>query len=164
MNSSRKLICDNVVEAETLKARLLEEGIACSSYDESTNKAIVGGYIPGAVVLVKEEDYERAKAIQEADHQKRDESIPWCPLCGSENVVMERVTKPHSSTFFLFLAIVCGVVGFLMFLVDLADKAHSDFYDILFWIVAALLFFALWLHPTESKICHCQDCDRRFCK
>ena len=164
MNSSKKLICSNIVEAETLKAKLLEEGIACSSYDESTNKAIVGGYLPGAVVFVKEEDYERAKAIQAADFQERDKSIPWCPMCGSENVVVERVSKPHSSSFYLFFAIVCGVVGILLFLVDLADKAHSDFFTILLWIVAALVFFALWLHPTESEVFHCEACNRRFRK
>ena len=113
MSSSKKLICSNIVEAETLKAKLLEEGIACSSYDESTNKAIVGAYLPGAVVLVKEEDYERAKAIQTADFQERDKSIPWCPMCGSENVVVEH---------------------------------------------------ALWLHPTESEVFHCEACNRRFRK
>ncbi len=162
MNSSKKLICSNIVEAETLKAKLLEEGIACSCYDESTNKAIVGGYIPGAVVLVKEEDYERAKAIQEADFQKRDESIPWCPMCGSEHVEKERVVKGHGPGFLLFLAILFGVAGILLFLVDLADKAHSDFYKTLCCLAFGLLFFGFWLHPTKVDVFHCLDCGRRF--
>lgn len=81
--------CDNSVEAECLKAKLGEAGIACRLHDESVNKAVTGPWVPGVEAFVYDRDYDRARQILDSETEAKKRQTPWCPKCGSEDVSEE---------------------------------------------------------------------------
>lgn len=82
----KRITCRTHIEAAALCSRLEEAGIKGIIYDE-TNSKVARGILDQTIdVMVNEKDIERAKSIYEEMLQSEEETLPWCPSCGSENV------------------------------------------------------------------------------
>lgn len=79
--------CDNTVYADEIKEKLAAEGIVCLVHDENED-TVVGAYggTTGISIRVYEEDAERARNIVSGIRERREDVMPWCPRCGSEDV------------------------------------------------------------------------------
>ena len=85
------LHCDNEFYADEVSSLLEKEGIACRLHDERNDTAYSygahGGNLPGIEVRVNESDYERALALVKPVEEAHRQFVPWCPECGSDDVV-----------------------------------------------------------------------------
>lgn len=101
---TKNIVCKSAVEAEGLKALLREEGIICESFDE-TNSKVARGVLDNSIeVMVKEEDYDRAMEIYQGQLEEQNMFRPWCPQCGSEDVVLLSDAKVNKKRLPMFLA------------------------------------------------------------
>lgn len=89
--TQKTITCNTTVEAEGLRARLMEEGIQSVRYDETNSKVARGIMDATMDIMVREEDYDRAKAIYDQMLKEQEAILPWCPKCGSENT--EKLTE-----------------------------------------------------------------------
>lgn len=87
--------CDNSILADEIVSKLANAGIASSLHDELNDPAY-GAYgpNPGIEVRVFKKDLERAQSILKEITEKREKQLPWCPTCGSQNVVALGKVRP----------------------------------------------------------------------
>lgn len=91
----KTLTCRTAIEAEGLRSRLEECGIQSVTYDESNSKVARGLLDSTVDIMVNECDYEHASQIYDEYIKEQDNALPWCPVCGSENVeVVESQVLP----------------------------------------------------------------------
>ncbi len=86
----KNITCNSPIEAEGLCAVLREAGIDSNVYDETNSKVARGILDKRTDVLVKEEDHERAMKVFQAFQAEQQTVLPWCPECGSENVMVQK--------------------------------------------------------------------------
>ena len=108
----KRITCRSAIEAAALRAKLEEENIKSTIYDE-TNSKVARGILDQTVdVIVCDNDFERAKSIY-GEMMKADKAfMPWCPSCGSENV--RKQNKPVYTAKGL-MAFFASVLAFLPF-------------------------------------------------
>ena len=90
------ITCSTPIEAEGLRATLQEAGIESNLYDETNSKVARGILDQTVEVLVKAEDYEKATHIYQTLLAERRSEMPWCPECGSENVIAQQKKHPNA--------------------------------------------------------------------
>ena len=92
----KHITCNNAIEAEALRSTLQDLGIESKTYDE-TNSKVARGILDNTFdVIVNAEDYGQATQLY-ATLQAESQSVkPWCPKCGSENIVAQE--KKHASS------------------------------------------------------------------
>lgn len=86
----KEITCNSPIEAEGFRAVLLEAGIESDLFDESNSKVARGILDQRTDVLVKEEDYEEAAKLYQSYLSEQQNVKPWCPKCGSENVILRK--------------------------------------------------------------------------
>ena len=86
----KEITCNSPIEAEGFRAVLREAGIENDLYDESNSKVARGILDQRTDVLVKEEDYEEAAKLYQSYLSEQQNVTPWCPKCGSENVILKK--------------------------------------------------------------------------
>jgi len=101
---TKRITCNTAIEAEGLKALLMEQGIVCMSIDETNSKVARGVLDNTTEVMVKEEDYERAMNIYEQQRAEQQLFRPWCPRCGSEDVELIKEGGINKRKLPMFLA------------------------------------------------------------
>ena len=84
----KDITCNSPIEAEGFRSALMEAGIESDIFDEENSKVARGILDKRTDVLVKEEDYEKAMQIYQSYMAEQKNVMPWCPKCGSENVVL----------------------------------------------------------------------------
>ena len=74
--------------ADEIVSKLAEEGISSSLHDE-LDDPVYGAYgpNPGIEVRVCKKDFVQSLRILKEINEARTKQLPWCPNCGSENVV-----------------------------------------------------------------------------
>lgn len=82
----KTIICRTVIEAEGLRSKLMDVGIDSVTYDETNSKVARGILDKSTEVMVREEDYEKAKSVYDEIISEHNNIMPWCPKCGSEHV------------------------------------------------------------------------------
>lgn len=87
--TQKSIICNSYIEAESLRALLMEKGITCVSYDETNSKVARGILDTTVQVMVREEDYDEAMEAYNEMVRGQEGQMPWCPRCGSDNVEPE---------------------------------------------------------------------------
>ena len=109
---TKRITCRTAIEATALSAKLEEAGIKSVIYDE-TNSKVARGILDSTIdVMVNEEELERANTIYEEMLKAEGEALPWCPSCGSENVVKLNKPKHTSKGLLGFIAAVLSFVPF----------------------------------------------------
>ena len=80
--------CSNTIMADEIVSKLAEEGIISSLHDE-LDDPVYGAYgpNPGIEVRVCKKDFVQSLRILKEINETRTKQLPWCPNCGSENVV-----------------------------------------------------------------------------
>jgi hypothetical protein len=86
----KDITCNSPIEAEGFRSALREAGIESDIFDETNSKVARGILDKRIEVLVKEDDYDRAKKIYESYMAEQQNVMPWCPKCGSENVEVQK--------------------------------------------------------------------------
>ena len=89
------ITCNSAIEAEGFRSVLMEAGIESTLYDETNSKVARGVLDKTVDVLVKEEDYEQAQKLYQTFLDEQQNFKPWCPKCGSENVIAQE--KKHAT-------------------------------------------------------------------
>lgn len=108
----KRITCNNAIEAEGLHAALQEVGIESKTYDE-TNSKVARGILDGTVdVLVAADDLPRASQIYESLLASRQQELPWCPKCGSENVSAQKKKHAHARQLPRILATLLMLIPF----------------------------------------------------
>ena len=93
--------CNNIIEAEGFRSFLQEARIESVVYDE-TNSKVARAVLDQAVdVLVKEENYEKARKLYQTFLADQPSLLPWCPKCGSENVTARQKSSARQLPRFL---------------------------------------------------------------
>ena len=92
----KDITCNSPIEAEGFRSALREAGIESDIFDETNSKVARGILDKRIEVLVKEDDYERAKKIYESYMAEQQNVMPWCQKCGSENVEAQK--KKYATT------------------------------------------------------------------
>ena len=146
--------CDNPLLAEEVKNALEQQGIACMLHDETMDTA-VGAYgaQPGIAVKIPAKDQERADAIVASIRESRKQVTPWCPSCGSDDVI---AVTPHR------LRNGRMPVGILIFVIAAIATAYWISWE---WAIiplgAAGALLIDWL--TGTKVDHqCRHCGKEF--
>ncbi len=104
----KSITCNNPIEAEGLRSALHEAGIESRIYDEANSKVARGILDARVEVLIKKEDYDKAIQIQQQLATKRENIIPWCPKCGSENITAQKKPRPNIHRIIEILLILCA--------------------------------------------------------
>lgn len=86
----KHITCNSPIEAEGFRAVLREAGIENDLFDETNSKVARGILDQTTDVLVKEEDYEEAEKLYQTYLSEQQNVTPWCPKCGSENVILRK--------------------------------------------------------------------------
>lgn len=106
----KRITCRTAIEAAALCAKLEEAGIKGVIYDETNSKVARGILDPTIDVMVNEENLERANAIYDEMLKAGEEVLPWCPSCGSENVVkLDKPTQTSKGLLGFISAVLCFV-------------------------------------------------------
>lgn len=86
--------CSNTIMADEIVSKLAEEGISSSLHDE-LDDPVYGAYgpNPGIEVRVCKKDFVQSQRILKEINEARTKQLPWCPNCGSENVVALKKKK-----------------------------------------------------------------------
>lgn len=100
----KTITCRTAIEAEGLRARLIEAGIPSVAYDETNSKVARGILDNSMEVMVREDEYERAKAVYGEMLAEQQRVAPWCPQCGSENVESITGNRLRKGRFSIWLA------------------------------------------------------------
>jgi len=82
----KRITCRSAIEAAALCAKLEEQDIKSTIFDETNSKVARGNLDQTVDVMVGENDFERAGAVYEEMLKAAEAFKPWCPSCGSENV------------------------------------------------------------------------------
>ena len=106
----KRITCRTAIEAAALCAKLEEAGIKGVIYDETNSKVARGILDPTIDVMVNEENLERANVIYDEMLKAGEEVLPWCPSCGSENVVkLDKPTQTSKGLLGFISAVLCFV-------------------------------------------------------
>lgn len=106
----KRITCRTAIEAAALCAKLEEAGIKGVIYDGTNSKVARGILDPTIDVMVNEENLERANAIYDEMLKAGEEVLPWCPSCGSENVVkLDKPTQTSKGLLGFISAVLCFV-------------------------------------------------------
>ena len=96
---TKSITCSSIVEAQALNNMLAEANIKNSINDGAGDWIVQRVPNQAVEVIVSEEDYERALTIYESLPKEENDSLPWCPKCGSEEV--EKLPVDNSRKGFL---------------------------------------------------------------
>src|SRR5574344_32972 len=165
-NDNKLLIkCDSPLFADEVINVLAENKIASRLHDENSDPA-VGAYgaIVGIAVFVYNKDYERAKQIIAPLIKERNEQKPWCPACGSDDVVKYNSKKSTHRPWAIWVELAC--LGFGIVCVCLMIFAGYQFGN----LMKSLVFFSFvigwssigdYFGITKSNY-HCNKCGKDF--
>ncbi len=142
--------CDNEVEAQVVKQKLAEYGIEASILSETTSFGGSTGIGQRISVSVNDENEAEALAIIMQTDNERDESMPWCPLCGSENISKTEIRCWHGPFWQLFIGIIIAAVTWFMPV------------SILYVRYIGLAMVIFWFVPYKSIRYHCCTCNKDF--
>lgn len=121
--------------------------------DESTVSGLThGGSTASLSVYVSADDYPKALGIVKAIDKKAEESLPWCPKCGSENVERHDVRLKRGPWWMLVIGILMIVAGIFV------PMAFFTWVAIIGGIGLLITFFKGF---TETRY-HCRDCGNDF--
>ena len=104
MNPEFLISYDNEVTATRLQQDLSASGIDCVVEKEAKTYDVMfdhGSFC--FAVYVDAKDYTRAKDILDQFNKTRDEELPWCPKCGSEDITRTTVHHKHGPKWLWFL-------------------------------------------------------------
>ena len=148
--------CDNSILADEIVSKLANAGIASSLHDELNDPAY-GAYgpNPGIEVRVFKKDLERAQSILKEITEKREKQLPWCPNCGSQNVVALGKVRPKLSKWAVIIGVLLVVIGIVCIILPFCVKSLESA-TVSFrrrgnspWITPALL--TKYLSTTEHE-------------
>lgn len=116
--------CDNSILADEIVSKLANAGIASSLHDELNDPAY-GAYgpNPGIEVRVFKKDLERAQSILKEITEKREKQLPWCPNCGSQNVVALGKVRPKLSKWAVIIGVLLVVIGIVCIILPFCVKS-----------------------------------------
>ena len=106
MNPEFLISYDDEVTATLLKQDLSASGIDCDIQKETKTSPYDAMIDHGSfcyAVYVDAKDYTQAKDILDQFNKTRDEELPWCPKCGSEDITRKTVHHEHGTKWLWFL-------------------------------------------------------------
>lgn len=145
--------CTNELEANILKEKLLEEGIESTITTESMAFGVPGNAIGQQISLaVNETDVDKAQRIIANEEKESEESMPWCPYCGSENID-KRISQHKHLPYWVWSCVVMLVcVGLIV---------PSPVLSII-CLCGAFACAISWFIPYNSVEFICKDCGKKF--
>jgi DNA-directed RNA polymerase subunit RPC12/RpoP len=166
-NDNKLLIkCDSPVFADEVMNLLAENKIASRQHDENNDPA-VGAYgaLTGTAVYVYSKDYERAKEIIAPLIKERDKQKPWCPACGSDDVVKAVSKAPAYKSWSIWVGLVCLLFSLVCAYLKLChDFQFGHVMDTLILVstTIAILVFCDYFGLTTKSNYHCKKCGKDF--
>ena len=104
MNPKLLISYDNEVTAMRLNQDLSASGIDCVVQKETKTYDVMFDHDSICfAVYVDDKDYTQAKDILDQFNKTRDEELPWCPKCGSEDITRTTVHHEHGPKWLWFL-------------------------------------------------------------
>lgn len=159
--------CDNSILADEIVSKLANAGIASSLHDELNDPAY-GAYgpNPGIEVRVFKKDLERAQSILKEITEKREKQLPWCPNCGSQNVVALGKVRTKLSKWAVIIGVLLVVIGIvciiLPFCVKSLESATVSF--LIISLISLAVGVVLVIPQRERKNYKCNECGTEFYK
>ena len=159
--------CDNSILADEFVSKLANAGIASSLHDELNDPAY-GAYgpNPGIEVRVFKKDLERAQSILQEITEEREKQLPWCPNCGSQNVVALGKVRPKLSKWAVIIGVLLVVIGIvciiLPFCVKSLESATVSF--LIISLISLAVGVVLVIPQRERKKYKCNECGTEFYK
>ena len=163
--------CD-YMEAQLLSNKLAESGISCNIIDKESVMTIMtsgGNTSMMCGVYVAEKNYEEAISISAQLSKNKDERISWCPECGSEDIIMEIISKEKGSIgllvggissiiiFVLYYLITFnkgifpGLIKNFLFLLNKKKYEENLFLYILFFLILMKIIFKTYLREMGTN-------------
>lgn len=151
--------CDNTIVAQEIVDHLSEIGIECRVVDVSISSNMIncnGGINTNCELYVHTDNYERALEIVKSLEKKRNESICWCPECGSENITNIIIHHKHAPKWQIITTLIlCAIIIASWFGLMGSEK-------ILVPGGGLIIFIATLFIPYNVKKFHCKDCGADF--
>lgn len=155
--------CDNSILADEIVSKLANAGIASSLHDPAYGAY---GPNPGIEVRVFKKDLERAQSILKEITEKREKQLPWCPTCGSQNVVALGKVRPKLSKWAVIIGVLLVVIGIvciiLPFCVKSLESATVSF--LIISLISLAVGVVLVIPQRERKNYKCNECGTEFYK
>lgn len=159
--------CSNTIMADEIVSKLAEEGISLSLHDE-LDDPVYGAYgpNPGIEVRVCKKDFVQSLRILKEINEARTKQLPWCPNCGSENVVAlkkEEGKRSRATSFIGVALIVLGCIG--IFLPNFIEALVSiSLYCLVISPFVMLGGILLVVPKPSSQFYKCAECGKKFKK
>ena len=104
MNRQLLISYDDEMTATRLKQDLSASGIDCVVQKEAKTYDVMFDHGSCCfAVYVDDKDYTQAKDILNQFNKTRDEELPWCPKCGSEEVTRTNIHHERGPKWLWFL-------------------------------------------------------------
>lgn len=156
------LKCENTICADEIVNLLNIHNIASRQHDESQDPR-VGAYgaLTGIAIYVFEKDYERAIDLVNPVFKEMNNVNPFCPKCGSEDVMP--IIRRHDygtiiTLFCLFLILIPGIYIALPEELGLRSSAINSI-ALVMVVVGFILMFVIKYANTNYK---CERCGKKF--
>lgn len=147
---------DNEINAQDIKTILNDSGIDCILQNEMKTSVNVMSESAeeGVAVYVDKKDYPKAKEILDAYEEKLEESLKWCPDCGSEDV---KVSVVHVKYKPQWVFILCILISIACTILSLFYKGVIILPGLLFYVAVIALILGY-----DKKVYHCNKCGCDF--
>ena len=101
--NTKTITCSSIVQTQAFNNLLAEANIKSTINDGAGDWVVQRVPNQAVEVVVSEEDYERALTLFSTLPKAVEESIIWCPKCGSEEITKLSNSEDTKSGFFTFL-------------------------------------------------------------
>lgn len=165
MKAKSLITCSNSILAYNIKERLEEQGVHSWINDQTLEPSFALGASPcGFEVLVDEKDYPIAKQLADEIEQERKDAMPWCPECGSDEVMRQEIVHRSSRKIHLLVASILAVFSIVGIVLTVSGIKTIFAFTPFTCFFSALFFYQAYKDPKEvrSAVYHCNKCGKDF--
>lgn len=106
----------NIIEAEQIKADLQDANIDAQILEDNNTFFASTPDAANYRIIVADDDFDNANTILQNYHtqNKENETLPWCPECGNNDVTETIIRRRYGSIWFLILAPILLAIGIFL--------------------------------------------------
>lgn len=106
----------NIIEAEQIKADLQDADIDAQILEDNNTFFSSTPDATNYRIIVADDDFDNANTVLQnyREQNKENETLPWCPECGNNDVTETIIRHRYGSIWFLILAPILLAIGLFL--------------------------------------------------
>lgn len=151
----------NIIEAEQIKADLQDADIDAQILEDNNTFFASTPDAANYRIIVSDDDFDNANTVLQnyREQNKENETLPWCPECGNNDVTETIIRHRYGSIWFLILAPILLAIGLF---IPLPEYLIYIRYFCLFGALCFIIQFFIGYKVHRFKCNKCNHIFKRY--